>query len=173
MEILWMIDSLAYLINTLWQFSICTFSATTTTSLSLISGTAATNLSIQSASLLFKSANSFKMLWTSALFISSISDSDPMVSQSDCSPLSFTQYGSNASSSDGTIAEITTFSVLTPGSLLITNLLPSCFRCFPPLLLLLPFPLRPSHLPSSYHQTSRLLLGPSNLQLSCSPLSLF
>ena len=163
---------LVHLVYTLGSLDPLTFSARIMTSLSCISGTACANLSKHSASFLLNPANSFKMLRTSVLFISSISDSDPMVSQSDCSPLSFMQYGSNAGSSDGTIAEITTFSVSTPGSLFITNLLPSCFKCSPLWLLLPPFPLWPSHLPSSCHQTSRLPPGPSNLQSSCSPLSL-
>ena len=104
----------------------------TTTLLSCISGTAFTNLSKHSASFLFSSANSFKILRTSVLSISLISDSDPMVSQSDCSSLSFTQYRIIVDSSDGTITEITTYSGSAPGSDLIVRWPPSCFKCFPP-----------------------------------------
>ena len=130
-----------------------TFSAMTTTSLSLISGIAVTSLSIQSASFRFNSANSFQIFWTSSLLISSTSESVPMVSQSSSSsPL--TQYGISVRSSTGTILEITTLSGSAPGSDLTFKWPPSCFKCSPLLLPHLVCPLPHPHPPSSSPQTS-------------------
>ena len=76
---------LSYILCTHFGRSIpCIFSLIMTTSLSRISGTAWANLSIQSASYHFKSANSFNIDFTSTLSISSMSESsEPMVTQSD------------------------------------------------------------------------------------------